>query len=244
MKEITDEYADKLSKHIDLKFEEGMYTLTMGKHKISQPRVVVRSLEKKVKLYEADDIEDVLDNYDLLLKKKISPLIALLWGIKNYSKMTSDPEFVYSLENFTRYDDPQCDKKFLGINLNFAGLDNVYLDNFNFIEEARNKCVEFDIRDWHQEVIRGAFIYERYPNYLNKGREKEQLRMVLDANEATPFDITFQALPGSIIHSSNERIFHREILLNVLSIKRKRGDKETIDTPSEASPYFIPSLVS
>jgi hypothetical protein len=233
MKEETDSTYDK-------SLEGGMTYRIIGKHELSIPRSVVKSIRRKEKYYSTEDVSDIIANYEKLSSTRHLPLLAWLWILKiapSFRKAVKT--WKLSLEDLTLYRDLSMVEKISWIpktNFNYATIGSVYLTNFQFFKRELFEAVEFDVTDIKRYSIRGNFVYKNNPPCEDDAVSQRQINDVLSANGTTTFDLTYQAMDENYKIKHKNTYSHRGKKIFVLDISRSEPDDDEEVTPSD---YFI-----
>jgi hypothetical protein len=245
MKEITEK---SLPIEVELSYEVyEEWKLRWCEQEINVPRRVISAIEKKVRLYEVDDIKDLERNYDTLTKTSRIPLPIWSWLISTYfSLLIKDKNFrreQFRIQNV--YDKMYKDKEFLltwtgssisKFNFNIVSIDNVFLRNINIIKNKSFEASKFDIKDRHDRTIEGIFVYHHVPSQEQDELSKKQLEEVLTAYDSTKFDLQFIAF---LEYYNQKRHLRKRLLIH--DIRKNRGKSyQSIDVPynTSKSPIF------
>lgn len=244
MKKITDEFKIKKIKNMDKYLREDGYPLKIGDKEVRIPKRIIESLEKKMNLYEIENVKDLKENYHILSKVSFPPMDFMLWvvgetlngNLDGFSLIEkADPK---ELDLLFELSHSASSRRELGVNYNQSVMDNVYLSNFNFIKNKLFEACEFDIRDRHEDLVRGVSVYKGGP-LLGLEDLSEKIKIALSASEAEPFDITFLALSERYLVEKNGILVPRGKKIFVADIRRSKGKSENIeDVPSDD--YILP----
>ena len=201
---------------------------------------------KKLRYYEVDSIEDLKRNYEKLSKVLCIELSYEQRKIKN--KIFSEMMEYYGneMEEYFNLTGGRFHKfSVLGIefNLNPTFIQNVYLDNFDFIKRKSFEAFEFDIKDIYNEKIKGVFVY--FDNGFRPEENniaKKQMVKVISSLPSVSFDLDFIVLPENDKIKTNGSYVVRGKKLSVKGIYRiEERNKEEDHTPTGSN---VSSLVS
>ncbi|MBI4144282.1 hypothetical protein HY486_03475 [Candidatus Woesearchaeota archaeon] len=239
MRDITEgELAKEIAKLEDmLQKEEEQDSGLQTRAGIKIPRWFLRKFLGKVRLYETEDVQDILDNYSTLSKAERVPISCVAWvALKT---ITNKKFYSFAKEASDVLDCRLKDLTFPNTNtlkqvVNFAAVDNVRLCSPKIVKSEKWEVCEFEIVDRYDWSIRGVFKYrDTLENDSTNEEKAKQIAQVLNAPDSQTFDIQFIAMAENYLIHTYKSAFKqpRGKKLLVHNIHRTKGDKEKIDTP-------------
>ncbi len=165
MKEITDTLRDKIEDKIKNMYStQNGVSFRCGDHKFQIPENVLFALEKKVRYYETENVDDIRKNYSELSRTSKVPFTAIWWTLtKMAPELLKDPAFANrNIDERKEYLDLSCPKKRRGgleIVMRLTSIENVYLDNFRFIKRRSFEACEMDIMDKNMECALTEYLF-------------------------------------------------------------------------------------
>ena len=238
---------DKLWKTIDRYIKNihdlEPYFIKFGPVEVELPKKFLYRFLEKQKCWEADDINDVKDNYSL---------INTVSDIMNGKEKADFREYMKRSIRIKTFKDAwkffKAAKKMnrslkqsnleMGIvddgsdksNCNIVTLDNIYLGDYNIKETSQYTCCDLTIKDRFNNTIPGIVMYNQ--KFLHQaGSLEEDLAMASShADYSMAFDISFNALPVGVTISKFYGLYKQKVnpepKLRILSIHKTSGNKK------------------
>ncbi len=232
MRDITNKLEpDELHKRMESAF--GHTTLRVGETEITVPGEVVSALQQSVRLYEVDDISDIIENYGRLSETRPFPEEWVLFRVNALMpQLMQDRAFAEYCRN------AQSDQLLVALEgdvgccmYSVVSIHNVYLANFASHKGKVVHAFEFDVVDRYHQSMRGIFAYKQVPEIevgFNDWAEKK-VQMVVASPSAATFDLHFLVLNEHYVIQRGPEPVPRGRQLLVHSIDRMQGEPE--ETP-------------